>query len=232
MSSIARPVFVLALCAALGVAVTSDARAAEGRLYPSGPPNGVAYLRFANLSAQPVKVISAGGTLTLTTDVGHRVGEYDPVTPGNELSGTVEIGGKTAPIKLKLTQNELLTAVVTTGGDGAPVVTLVGDTPTEFNAQKAALALYNLDKSCGTATLEAGAGHVAVVQHVAPDGIGRRLVNPVNVALTVACGAGAPGVVAKLGQMDAGERYSVFLYAGGAGAQTLALRDEMALLRP
>ncbi|HVC52009.1 MAG TPA: alginate O-acetyltransferase AlgF [Stellaceae bacterium] len=232
MSSIARPVFVLALCAALGVAATSNVRAAEGRLYPSGPPNGVAYLRFANLSAQPVKVKSAGGTLTLTTDGGHRVGEYDPVTPGSELTGTVDVGGKTAPIKLKLTQNELLTVVVTTGGDGAPLVTLVGDTPTEFNAQKAALALYNLDKGCKEATLEAGDGHAAVISGVAPDGVKRRLVNAVNVALAVACGAGGPGAVAKLGQMDAGERYSIFLYAAGAGLQALAVHDEMALLRP
>jgi alginate O-acetyltransferase complex protein AlgF len=229
-----RLVYGLGLCVLIAAAATSGARAAEGRLYPSGPPNGVAYLRFANLTAQPVKVASAAATLRLGIDEASRVGEYDPVTPGNELTGSVVAGGKTAPIKLTLAQNELLTVFVTTGADGAPVITPVGDTPTDFNAQKAALALYNVDKACGAATLEAGGGHTAVISGVAPGKVGRRLVNPVNVALSVAC-SGASGVAAKVGQMDAGERYSIVLYAGagaGAGPRTLALHDRMALLRP
>lgn len=232
MPSALRVLLALGLCTTIAAATSPDAYAAAGRLYPSGPPNGVAYLRFANLSALPVKVTSAAATLDLATDDAHRVGEYDPVTPGAELTGTVEAGGKTAPIKLKLTQNELLTVFVTIGGDGRPVVTAVGDAPTDFNAQKAALALYNLDTACAASTLEAGGGHTAVIADIAPGKVGRRLVNPVDAALGVSCG-GETAVAAKLGQMDAGERYSIVLYTGaGAKPAALTVHDRMALLRP
>jgi len=221
----------LVLGALFGLAVTGSAGAAEGRLYPSGPPNGVAYLRFANLSAAPVKISSAGGALDLGTEGAQRVGEFDPVTPGTELTGTAAIGGKTAPVKVTLKPNEFVTVAVTTVADGTPEVSLVREEPTDFNAQKSALALYNLDKGCTGATLTAGDSHLAVVSNVAPGATGRRMVNPVDVALAVACGDNATKV--DLGAMAAGERYSVFLFAPGGGTrQAIGLADKMAPFRP
>jgi hypothetical protein len=231
MSPFRRLGLVLVLAALCGFAFVGSARAAEGRLYPSGPPNGVAYLRFANLSAATVKITSAGGALELGTEGVQRVGEFDPVTPGTELTGSAAIGGKTAPVKVTLKPNEFVTVAVTTGADGAPVVALVREEPTDFNAQKSALALYNLDKGCPAATLTAGDDHTAVISNVAPDATGRRMVNPVNVALAIACGDNATKV--DLGAMAAGDRYSVFLFAPSAGArQALALADKMAPFRP
>jgi hypothetical protein len=220
----------LGLGALCGLALAGSARAAEGRLYPSGPPNGVAYLRFANLSPSAVKVSSAGGTLDLAASGAARVGEFDPVTPGTELTGTAAIGGKTAPIKVTLKPNEFVTVVIAAGDDGAPSVSLIREEPTDFNAQKAALALYNLDKGCAGATLTAGDDHTPVITNVAPGADGRRMVNPVNVALAVACGDNATKV--DLGAMAAGDRYSVFLFAPGGARQTLALADKMAPFRP
>ena len=68
---------------ALPGAAAQPGLAAEGRLYPSGPPHGVAYLRFANLSPDTVKIVSPAAELSLPADDGHRVGEFDPVTPGH-----------------------------------------------------------------------------------------------------------------------------------------------------
>lgn len=223
--------FVLALGGLCGLMLAGSARAAEGRLYPSGPPNGVGYLRFANMAAAPAKVTSAGGMLDLAASGAGRVGEYLGVTPGTELTGTAAIGGKTAPVKVTLKPNEFVTVIVASGADGAPSVSLLREEPTDFNAQKAALALYNLDKGCAGATLTAGDDHTPVISNVAPGADGRRLVNPVNVALAVACGGNATKV--DLGAMAAGDRYSVFLFTPGGGtAQTLALADKMAPFRP
>jgi hypothetical protein len=231
MRSLPRSALALVLGALCGVALTGSARAAEGRLYPSGPPNGVAYLRFANLSPAPVKVTSAGGTLDLAASGAARVGEFLGVTPGTELTGTAAVAGKTAPVKVTLKPNEFVTVVVTTGADGAPAASLLREEPTDFNAQKAALALYNVDRGCAGATLTAGPDRTPVIANVAPGTDGRRLVNPVNVALAVACGDNATKV--DLGAMAAGERYSVFLFAPGGGArQTFALADKMAPFRP
>jgi hypothetical protein len=223
----------IGVAALLCVALAGSARAAEGRLYPSGPPNGVAYLRFANLSTAAVKITSAGGALDLGTEAARRVGEFDPVTPGTELTGTAAIGGKTAPIKVTLKANEFVTVAVTAGADGAPEVMLVREEPTDFNAQKSALALYNLDKQCADARLTAGDDHTTVISGVKPGATGRRLVNPVNVALGVACDDKDAGTKADLGAMAAGERYSVFVFApAGASRQAFGLADKMAPFRP
>jgi hypothetical protein len=226
------PRAVAALSLLLCVAA-QDAGAAEGRLYPSGPPNGVAYLRFANLSAQAVKIASPAAELDLPPADEHRVGEFDPVTPGAELTGSVQLGGKRTPIRLTLVPNEFVTVAVTGSDADNLQIALLRETPNDFNAQKAALALYNLDKGCGEARLLAGGDHVAVITGVTPGKSGRRLVNPVDVALGLACGEGGTVVPASLGPMAAGERYSIFVFAGpGGGAQTLGLRDRMAPFRP
>jgi len=228
-----RLIAALGVCIGLGLAAPHGAGAEGGRLYPSGPPHGVAYLRFANLSGGMVKVTSAAATLVLPADDANRLGHYDPVTPGNELSGTVDLGGKTQPIKMTLKPNEFLTVAVTDGGGGAPRVTLMRETPTDFNALKSSLVLYNLDNKCGEAELVAGDSRIKVISGVIPDALGRRLVNPVDVALAVDCGDKASGVAVKLGQMVAGERYSIFFFArSGAAPQVFALRDEMTPFRP
>jgi hypothetical protein len=232
MPSMRRLIAALAVSIGLGLAASHGAGAEGGRLYPSGPPHGVAYLRFANLSGGMVKVTSAAATLVLPADDANRVGHYDPVTPGNELSGTVDLGGKTQPIKMTLKPNEFLTVAVTDGG-GAPKVTLMRETPTDFNALKSSLVLYNLEDKCAGAELVAGDSRIKVISGIAPDGLGRRLVNPVDVALAVDCGDKASGAAVKLGQMAAGERYSIFYFARpGAAPQVLALRDEMTPFRP
>jgi len=66
--------------------------------------------------------------------------------------------------------------------------------PSDFNALKSSLALFNLDPACAKADLLAGDNHLAVVSDVAPGALGRRLVNPVDVALSVSCGDPAQGL--------------------------------------
>ncbi|HUA56215.1 MAG TPA: hypothetical protein VMB81_28790, partial [Candidatus Sulfotelmatobacter sp.] len=61
---------------------------------------------------------------------------------------------------------------------------------------------------------------------------GRRLVNPVNAELGVSCGDPAQSVPAKLGQLNAGDRYTIFVMAGTSGREIVAQRDEQAPFRP
>jgi len=67
---------------------------------------------------------------------------------------------------------------------------------------------------------------------VAPGSLGRKAVNPVKVTLAVFCGNESRGLPVDPGQLEAGERYSVLIFADrGAGRRVLALRDEMAVTR-
>jgi len=106
------------------------------------------------------------------------------------------------------------------------------ETPTDFNALKASLGLFNADKSCEKAQLVAGDNHQAVISDIAPGAVGRRQVNAVNVQLGVACSDPAQAVPAKLGQLNAGDRYSVFVVSAGSGHEIVAARDEQAPYRP
>jgi len=221
----------LALGFALVLAAGSAGIAAEGRLYPSGPPNGVAYLRFVNMASQEVTVVSPAAKIAVPADDAHRVREFDPVTPGVALKGSVELGGASKPIDVTLAPNEFVTIAITGGADGL-TLTVLRDVPSDFNALKSSLALFNLDPACAKADLLAGDNHLAVVSDVAPGALGRRLVNPVDVALSVSCGDPAQGLPAKLGALVAGDRYSVFVAASGSGRQIVAGRDEQASFRP
>jgi alginate O-acetyltransferase complex protein AlgF len=211
--------------------VAGAAFAADGRLYPSGPPNGVAYLRFVNLAPVEVTIVSPAAKITIPTDDAHRVGEFDPVTPGVALTGSAQLGEATKPINVTLQQNEFVTVAVTGSGD-ALTVTLLRETPSDFNALKSSLGLFNLDQSCANAQLLAGDQHLAVVSDVALGAVGRRMVNPVDVGLAVSCGDPAQSLPVKLGGLVAGDRYSVFIVGSGSGRQVLGQRDEQAPFRP
>jgi hypothetical protein len=206
---------------------------ADGRLYPSGPPNGVAYLRFANLASQPVTVRSPAATIALPADTPqHRIREFDPVTPGTALTGSVELGTGTKPLDLKLMQNEFATVAVTGSDAAGPTLTVFREVPNDFNAQKSSLALFNLDPGCAGAQLLAGDNHLTVVAGVAPGAVGRRAVNPVNVALSVSCGDPAQALLVALEPLASGERYSIFVVAAASGRRVVATRDEQAPFRP
>jgi alginate O-acetyltransferase complex protein AlgF len=230
--SMRRIAFGAALGLALAGAQWGGAEAAEGRLYPSGPPNGVAYLRFVNLTAHELTITSPAAKISMAADAAHRVGEFDPVTPGVALTGAAQQGEATKPISVTLTPNEFATVAVTEDGADGIAITVFRETPNDFNALKSSLALMNADKSCSAAQLVAGDNHQAVIPDVAPGAVGRRLVNPVNAELGVSCGDPAQPVPAKLGQLNAGDRYTIFVVAGASGREIVAQRDEQAPFRP
>lgn len=220
-----------ALLAGLVAVQPGHGIAAEGRLYPSGPPNGVAYLRFVNLAPSEITITSAAAKIVIPANDAHRIGEFDPVTPGVALTGSAQLGEATKPIDVTLTANEFVTVAVTATGDGISL-TVFREIPSDFNALKSSLGLFNADKNCAQAQLVAGDNHQSVIPDVAPGAIGRRLVNPVDVALGIACGDPAQAVPTKLGQLNAGDRYSVFVVAGPSGPQAVAQRDEQAPFQP
>lgn len=228
-----RILHALLLGAGLAIVAASGAGAADKALYPSGPPNGVGYLRFANLTSHEVTITSAAAKIALPADDEQRVRRYDPVTPGTELTGTVQDGAKTAPIKVSLTPNEFVTIVIADAAGGGITTRTFRETPSDFNASKASLALYNAADNCPDARLVAGDKNTVVATGVAPGASSRRAVNPVAIAMSAGCGENGPLAPVKLEPLAAGERYSIFVF-GGAGAQphVFGLRDETASFRP
>ena len=64
-------------------------------------------------------ITSPAAKITIPADDAHRLGEFDPVTPGVALTGTAQIGEAAKPIDVTLKANEFVTvAVVADGADG------------------------------------------------------------------------------------------------------------------
>jgi hypothetical protein len=206
------------------------------QLYESAPKGGVAYIRFVNTTAGALAIASGPVRIELAGAGADRITRFERVSPGKDLSAVIERGAQKTAIKLSLAPNELVTVALTaeqkTGAAAAVGTVLFRETPSDFNALKASLALYNADPGCAQGQLVAGEKNTSVISGVATGASDRRMVNPVSATLAARCaGAGDP-VPAALGALEAGERYSIFILpADKSGHGVLAVRDETAPAR-
>jgi len=214
------------------LAAASEVGAAGApRLYNSGPAHGAGFIRIANLSHGIISVTPAGrARINILAEDAQRVTPFEAVVPG-EIAASIHVGNQTKKLDVTIAANELVTVAVGAAASGGIAWTVFRETPTDFNALRSSLALYGADKTCADARLVAGKDTV-VISGVAPGTVGRRAVNPVKAALAVACAGKPAELPAELGALEAGERYSVLVFAGQGGSRrVLAWRDEMAVTR-
>lgn len=222
---------LLAGCAALLLAAAPSGAADPPRLYDSGPARGAGFIRIANVSNGVVSIAPAGRAgIDISAEDALRVTRFEAITPG-KIAASIRAGSQSRKLNLAIAANELVTVAIGVAANGSIATTVFRETPKDFNALRSSLALFGVDKTCANARLVADKNTV-VIAGVAPGALGRKAVNPVKVALAVFCANEIRGLPAGLGQLEAGERYSVLIFAGqGGGRRVLALRDEMAVTR-
>jgi len=229
--SVRATIGLLAGCAALLLGSVPSGAAEPPRLYDSGPARGAGFIRIANVSNGVVSITPAGrARIDLSAEDALRVTRFEAITPG-KIAASIRVGNQTRKLNVAIAANELVTVAIGVAANGSIATTVFRETPKDFNALRSSLALFGVDKTCANARLVADKNTV-VIAGVAPGSLGRKAVNPVKVALTVFCAKETRGLPAELGQLEAGERYSVLIFAAqGAGRRVLALRDEMAVTR-
>jgi len=218
---------ITVVCAIL--AGTSAVRSAEPQLYPTGPKNGAAYIRFVNTAGGPLSITSRLARIDLPAGDSRRATEFRAVVPGDDLAASLQVGGRTKMVDLVLARNELVTVVIGGVASGGPEAVIFRETPTDFNALKVSIALYNADKHCPNGQLVARKQNTLVISGIRPGALGRRSINPVNVGISGNCGD-TPGtqLPVNLGELEAGERYSVFIFDDANGVrQALGIHDEI-----
>lgn len=196
------------------------------QLYETGPAEDSSFVRFVNASGSPVSITSAkkSAKLELGTGADGRASKFLQVKSGTELAATIE--GKSGKVSVKIVGKAWEYITIAILPDGRTLKTaLVRETPTDFNAMRASLALANLDAACAGANISGGAKHVTILDRVQPFTVQRRLVNPVRLTATVGCGNKSAGTVVDLSQLQAGGRYSVFLLGGKASPQAIFVND-------
>ncbi|MDD2809229.1 alginate O-acetyltransferase AlgF [Rhodoferax sp.] len=209
--------------ALLGALVAAHA-SAETQLYETGPSADSSFVRFLNGNAEPVTITNGAAQLVLGRGAEARVSKFLPVKGGASLSAHAQLGSQKLPLQVVAQPSEFVTMAVF-GKDASARTVLLREKPDDFNAMRASVALLNLDEKCTSASLLASPKNTLILDAVAPTQVKRRLVNPVKLSVQVNCNGKPVGAVLDMAQLQAGERYSVFVLPGKAAAQTFFVMD-------
>lgn len=235
----------IAIAVLLTAALPHEARAGAqdvASLYAPQPPASAVLLRVVNFSAQPARVVLAGGerVAALAPDA---VTRFSVVTPGTPLRVSVDgrmvvdagSGGEGT--------NEAGRAPAMSAGTGSGIAgsaitvalkrdargwhaTQVGGRKEPIDGLKATLHVINFVTDCTAKIVVEGNG--AVVFPQVEVGVQRdRAINPVSANLTGSCGA-ASSPAWTLPPLAAGDSYSLFLSGTRASPRLTGTRDAVA----
>ena len=101
-------------------------------------------------------------------------------------------------------------------------------TPENIRLSRASLAFYNADASCADASLQVAGRAVDIFKAVAHGDVQRRFINPLKLSVQLQCAGTAAGAPLELGQLEAGQRYSVLLVPSAQGPRLFQAVDNLA----
>jgi hypothetical protein len=218
----------LAVFLAVPALALSGLASAEIALYPSGPAEDSAFIRFINAAPATLQVTAQEGAAPLQLDAAKPVSAFFPVQASSPITGTLASGAQKLPLSLMVEPGEFATVVAVTDGAKGVKQVAVREQPDDFNGLKASLAFYSLDASCADASLRP-AGRTADLFKAVPQGtLQRRSINPVSLSVQLVCANANVGSPLELGDLKAGERYSVLLVPSANGPQLLSATDALA----
>ncbi|MEI6613116.1 MAG: alginate O-acetyltransferase AlgF [Polynucleobacter sp.] len=184
--------------------------AAEIPLYPTGPSQDSAFVRFINGTDTNLTLTAGGSKAKVALDVNQPASKYYPVNTKGGITGEFSNGKMSSPISLNVKPSEFATIVAfATGGNLKQVI--IKEQPDDFNALKSSLALYNLSSAgCASAGLLVIDRAISLFEKVQSGTLQRRLINPINLSVQLTCNAKPIGKALDLGLLQAGQRYSIF----------------------
>lgn len=201
-------------------------QAAEIPLYPTGPSEDSAFLRFFNAGDTALELSAENGaSLRLEGDV--RASDFLTVPAGKPIKGSLKQDEAQQALDISVAPGEFASVVGIATEQGLNLVT-VREVPDDFNALKASLAFYSLDASCANAGLQAAGRNVDIFKDVANGALQRRSINPLNLSVQLRCGGASVGEPLALGELAAGQRYTLFLVPSAQGPRLFQALDNLA----
>ena len=215
-----------ALFAALPLAMAAGIASADVALYPTGPSEDSAFLRFVNVAPGVLKMEASGSKASLNLDDSQKVSAYLPVPANKAIKGTLSNGAASAALDLQVAPGEFATVFAFNDG-GKISQRVVREQPDDFNALKASLAFISLDPACQAPGLRPAGRNADLVKDAADGSVQRRSINPVKLSVQLVCANANVGNPLDLGELKAGERYSVMLLPGAEGPRLLNTTDTL-----
>jgi hypothetical protein len=184
--------------------------AADIPLYPTGPSQDSAFVRFINGTDINLSVAAGETKAKISLNANEPASKYYPVASKVKITGEFSNGKVSSPISLNVKPSEFATVVALANGSNLKQV-IVKEQPDDFNALKSSLALYNLSSAgCTSAGLLVVDRSVSLFEKVQSGTLQRRLINPVSLSVQLTCNTKPAGKVLDLGLLHAGQRYSIF----------------------
>jgi alginate O-acetyltransferase complex protein AlgF len=210
----------------IGLLPLGQILAAEIPLYPTGPSEDSAFLRFFNAAEAPLELSAANGA-SLRLEGEQRASDFLTVPAGKPIQGSLKLGEAQQALDVSVEPGEFATVVGLGEGQGLRLLTL-REQPDDFNALKASLAFYSLDAGCANAGVQAAGRNVDIFKDVAEGSLQRRSINPLKLSVQLHCAGAAVGEPLDLGQLAAGQRYTLFLVPSDQGPRLFQAVDNLA----
>ncbi|WP_313740149.1 alginate O-acetyltransferase AlgF [Pseudomonas sp.] len=200
-------------------------QAAEIPLYPTGPSEDAAFLRFFNAGVSELSLSASNGAgLRLAAGT---ASAFFTVPAGKTVDGKLALDERQQALKVEAGAGEFATVVIVPEATGLRLVT-VREQPEDFNALKASLAFYSLDQICRQPGLSSANGKARIFTDVPTGTVQRRSINPVTLSVQLTCAGVRSGDPLDLGQLAAGQRYSLLLVPNAQGSRLALIHDTLA----
>lgn len=216
---------IAALVAVPALSISALAQA-EVALYPTGPSEDAAFIRFVNAGTAPLDVTAQAGQPPLRLETARPVSLFFPVDSTKAVTGTLASGQQKLAMDLKIEPGEFATVIALPDGASLKQV-VVREQPDDFNGLKASLGFFNVDQSCVDASLRPAGRNADLFKAVPVDSLQRRSINPVSLSVQLVCANANVGAPLDLGDLKAGERYSVLLLPSASGPRLLNATDTL-----
>jgi hypothetical protein len=217
----------LAVLVAVPALMLSGGARADIALYPTGPAEDSAFIRFINASPVALEVIAQEGQAPLRLESAKPVSPFFPVQASSPIKGTLVSGQHKLALQFTVEPGEFATVVALPDDAHGVKQVAVREQPDDFNGLKASLAFFSLDDACTEASLRP-AGRAADLFKAVPQGtLQRRSINPVSLSVQLVCANANVGAPLDLGDLKAGERYSVLVVPSASGPQLLSTTDAL-----
>jgi len=201
--------------------------AADIPLYPTGPSADSSFVRFVNGTDAALELTAAGSQAKVQLDAKTPATVFYPVRAKSDIKGQFTQAQSKSAIATTVKAGEFVSVIALVDGATFKQVT-IGEEPDDFNALKVSLAFYNVSAKCANAGLQVVGRNVMLFEKLGVNALTRRMINPVKISVQLLCGEEVVGTPLELGELIAGERYSVFAVPAAGATRILIASDAVA----
>ena len=219
--------FVRAALCVVGCALSTLSNAADIPLYPTGPSADSSFVRFINGTDAALELTAAGSQAKVRLDTKTPTTVFYPVRAKSDIKGQFTQAQRKNDIATTVKAGEFVSVIALSDGTNLKHLT-IGEEPDDFNALKVSLAFYNVSATCASASLQVVGREVMLFEKLGVNALTRRMMNPVKISVQLLCGEKATGAPLELGELIAGERYSVFAVPTASTTRIFIASDAVA----